>query len=171
MGLTSIAVQGTTSCSLTTFDQDLTGMGNMLIRIALVKTLHLPRQYCALCLLCFRCTALDCRHKLPKLKIGALEALRAVSNHEIGAMEKVQHIAAGILLCSFELATQIYQALCTSGQWRSYIIGIPPPLVDNHPGTEVRKTVLNLPEIDYSLSGIDHTLNPTTLYCNSEAVE
>ncbi|KAJ5379882.1 uncharacterized protein N7496_002310 [Penicillium cataractarum] len=55
-----------------------------------------------------------------ELKIAALKALGAASNREIETMETLQHVAAGMLLCSFE----IYQSSCTSGQWRSYIIGV-----------------------------------------------
>ncbi|KAJ5675523.1 hypothetical protein N7462_008420 [Penicillium macrosclerotiorum] len=120
MELTSIAVQCTASCSLTTFGHDPTDVGNMLIRIALVN--NTPSAAAVLRSL----LALSSLHRsglqsqAAELKIGALKALGAALNGEIGKMEKVQHIAAGMLLCSFE----IHEASCTSGQWRSYIIGV-----------------------------------------------
>jgi hypothetical protein len=40
-----------------------------------------------------------------ELKIDALKALSAASNREISAMETVQHVAAGMLLCSYEVCT------------------------------------------------------------------
>jgi hypothetical protein len=42
-----------------------------------------------------------------ELKIGALKALGAASNGEIGTMEKMQHIAAGMLLCSLRFVSLV----------------------------------------------------------------
>ncbi|KAL3471255.1 fungal-specific transcription factor domain-containing protein [Aspergillus californicus] len=55
-----------------------------------------------------------------EFKVSALNALAAASGREIGATEAIQHVAAGMLLCSFE----IHKASCTSGQWQSYITGV-----------------------------------------------
>lgn len=54
-----------------------------------------------------------------ELKIAAIEALAAASSGAISSIEAMQHVAAGMLLCSFE----IHRASCTSGQWRWYITG------------------------------------------------
>ncbi|KAJ5178059.1 uncharacterized protein N7500_000758 [Penicillium coprophilum] len=112
--------QSTASCSLTTFGHDPTDVGNMLIRMALVN--NAPSTAAVLRSL----LALSSLHRsglqsqVAELKIAALKALGVASNGEIGIMETMQHVAAGMLLCSYE----IYQASCTSGQWRSYIIGV-----------------------------------------------
>ncbi|KAJ5430954.1 hypothetical protein N7445_008686 [Penicillium cf. griseofulvum] len=117
MNLTTIAVQSTASSSLTTFGHDPTNVGSMLIRIALVN--NAPSTAAVLRSL----LALSSLHRsglqpqAAELKIAALKALGVASNREIGTMETIQHVAAGMLLCS-------YEASCTSGQWRSYIIGV-----------------------------------------------
>ncbi|KAJ5952399.1 uncharacterized protein N7479_010812 [Penicillium vulpinum] len=112
--------KSTASCSLTTFGHDPTNVGNMLIRMALVN--DAPSTAAVL----YSLLALSSLHRsglhsqAAELKIAALKFLGVASNCEIGTMEAIQHVAAGMLLCSFE----IYQASCTSGQWRSYIIGV-----------------------------------------------
>ncbi|KAJ5817935.1 hypothetical protein N7447_007943 [Penicillium robsamsonii] len=112
--------QSTASCSLTTFGHDPTNVGNMLIRMALIN--NAPSTAAVLRSL----LALSSLHRsglqsqAAELKIAALKALGVASNCEIGTMETMQHVAAGMLLCSYE----IHQASCTSGQWRSYIIGV-----------------------------------------------
>lgn len=54
-----------------------------------------------------------------EMKIATIEALAAASSGPISGIEAMQHVAAGMLLCSFE----IHRASCTSGQWRWYITG------------------------------------------------
>ncbi|OQE03170.1 hypothetical protein PENSOL_c001G05336 [Penicillium solitum] len=112
--------QSTASCSLTTFGHDPTNVGNILIRMALVNnspsTAAVLRSLLALSSL----HRSGLQSQAAELKIAALNALSVASNREISAMETIQHVAAGMLLCSYE----IYQASCTSGQWRSYIIGV-----------------------------------------------
>lgn len=53
------------------------------------------------------------------LKIAALRALISAPKSDIGKMEAAQLVAAGMLLCSFE----IKNASCTSGQWSTYMLG------------------------------------------------
>ncbi|KAJ5356441.1 hypothetical protein N7517_011050 [Penicillium concentricum] len=119
LGLVS-SVQSTASCSLTTFGHDPTNVGNMLIRMALVNnapsTVAVLRSLLALSSL----HRSGLQSQAAELKIAALKALGVASNREIGTMETIQHVAAGMLLCSYE----IHQASCTSGQWRLYIIGV-----------------------------------------------
>ncbi|CAI7584537.1 unnamed protein product [Penicillium glandicola] len=118
--LTGVVVQSNASSSLSTFGHDPTDVGNMLIRMAFVN--NTPSSAAVLRSL----LALSSLHRsgvqtqAVELKIAALNALGAASNREIDTIEIIQHVAAGMLLCSFE----IYQASCTSGQWRSYITGV-----------------------------------------------
>ncbi|CEJ56417.1 hypothetical protein PMG11_02625 [Penicillium brasilianum] len=108
------------SSSLATFGHDPINVGNMLLRMAVMN--NTPSSAAVLRSL----LALASLHRsglqtqAAELKIAALKALGAASNREIGTMETLQHVAAGMLLCSFE----IHQSSCTSGQWRSYIIGV-----------------------------------------------
>jgi hypothetical protein len=53
------------------------------------------------------------------LKIAALRALVSAPKTDIGSTEAAQLVAAGMLLCSFE----IKNASCTSGQWITYMLG------------------------------------------------
>jgi hypothetical protein len=55
-----------------------------------------------------------------EFKISAIKSLKAASHTNIGAAEALQHIAAGMLLCSFE----IHRASCTSSQWHLFINGV-----------------------------------------------
>jgi hypothetical protein len=55
-----------------------------------------------------------------EFKISAINSLKAASFTSIGAAEALQHIAAGMLLCSFE----IHRASCTSSQWHFFINGV-----------------------------------------------
>lgn len=142
--LTGTLVQSNASSSLATFGHDPINVGNMLVRMAVVN--HTPSSAAVLLAL----LALASLHRsglqtqAAELKIAALKALSAASNRVIGTMETLQHVAAGMLLCSFEVCmimshpltnsihvanliwslTQIHQSSCTSGQWRSYIIGV-----------------------------------------------
>ncbi|KAL2854589.1 hypothetical protein BJX68DRAFT_30323 [Aspergillus pseudodeflectus] len=55
-----------------------------------------------------------------ELKISAIKALGEASHSAIGPAEALQHVAAGILLCSFE----IHKASCTSSQWWCFVTGV-----------------------------------------------
>ncbi|KAL4751359.1 fungal-specific transcription factor domain-containing protein [Aspergillus terricola var. indicus] len=55
-----------------------------------------------------------------EFKISAIKSLKAASHTKIGAAEALQHVAAGMLLCSFE----IHRASCTSSQWHLFINGV-----------------------------------------------
>lgn len=79
-----------------------------------------------------------------ELKISSLKALAAASISEtsLGVTEVIQHIAAGMLLCSFEVricsvqrqaiylssansvVAQVHQSSCTSSSWAYYIAGV-----------------------------------------------
>lgn len=56
-----------------------------------------------------------------ELKIAALSSLtQGSSAPSLSAEETIQHIAMGMLLCSFE----VHQSSCTSGQWTHYLAGV-----------------------------------------------
>jgi hypothetical protein len=55
-----------------------------------------------------------------ELKIAAIKTLRSASGCNMSTTEATQHIAAGMLLCSFE----IHQASCVSGEWTWYLRGV-----------------------------------------------
>jgi hypothetical protein len=66
-----------------------------------------------------------------ELKIAALGSLaNGQAARSLCATATMQHIATGMLLCSFE----VHQSTCTSGQWTSYLGGV--------------KTVLNASSIE-----------------------
>ncbi|PYH88132.1 hypothetical protein BO71DRAFT_392147 [Aspergillus ellipticus CBS 707.79] len=112
--------QTTASQCLTTFGHDPTDIGNLLMRIALVNDSSSAAAVLRSIL------ALSSLHRdglhpqAADHKISALRALVTASNSSISTMEAAQHVAAGMLLLSFE----IYQASCTSGQWTRYLIGV-----------------------------------------------
>ncbi|KAL6238510.1 hypothetical protein BDW75DRAFT_247235 [Aspergillus navahoensis] len=55
-----------------------------------------------------------------EFKVSAIKSLKAASHTSIGAAEALQHVAAGMLLCSIE----IHKASCTSSQWRLFVTGV-----------------------------------------------
>ncbi|MCJ1314258.1 hypothetical protein MMC25_007938 [Agyrium rufum] len=55
-----------------------------------------------------------------QLKIATITELIAATTSNLTAREVIQHAAAGMLLCSFE----VHQASCTSSQWTWYITGV-----------------------------------------------
>ncbi|KAF7552726.1 hypothetical protein G7Z17_g4114 [Cylindrodendrum hubeiense] len=59
------------------------------------------------------------RNRAALLKVSALRALSASANTKFGSAECIQHVAAGMLLCSFE----VQQASETSSHWLWYICG------------------------------------------------
>lgn len=55
-----------------------------------------------------------------ELKIAAIKTLSSASMSHMSTAEATQHVAAGMLLSSFE----IHQATCTSGEWTWYLAGV-----------------------------------------------
>ncbi|KAF2870606.1 fungal-specific transcription factor domain-containing protein [Massariosphaeria phaeospora] len=108
------------SQSLTTFGHDPARLGNVLLRAALASNTEsataVLRSLLAL-------SSLHCYGVCPQAfnqKISGLKALAVASRSTMGEAEIIQHIAAGMLLLSFE----VYQASCTSSQWTWYIAGV-----------------------------------------------
>ncbi|KAI1660861.1 fungal-specific transcription factor domain-containing protein [Daldinia decipiens] len=112
--------QYTASQSLAIFSHDPLDLGNLLIRIALssdtTSSLAVLQSLLAL-------SSLHRHHvhsQAVELKISALKSLSATEINQLSTTEAAQHVAAGMLLCSFE----IHQASCTSGQWVWYLSGV-----------------------------------------------
>ncbi|KAJ5108235.1 hypothetical protein N7456_004910 [Penicillium angulare] len=112
--------QSNASSSLSTFGHDPKNLGGMLMRMAIVNETPSSAAVLRSLLALASLHRYGLQTQAAKLKIAALKALGTAANCEIGIMETLQHIAAGMLLCTFE----IHQSSCPSGQWRSYIIGI-----------------------------------------------
>lgn len=85
------------------FGHDPAGLGSVLVRLALASDTA-PATALLKSLLAF--SALH-RHGVNsqaiELKISALKYLGAASNPNISTAEAMQHIATGMLLCSFEV--------------------------------------------------------------------
>ncbi|KAK8064402.1 hypothetical protein PG994_007040 [Apiospora phragmitis] len=115
-------VQSVASRSLSTFGQNPVQLGHILLRIAFANndgtSFGLAVQQSLF--------AFSSAHQHSDYmrgsehKIAALEALSAISGSEIDVTEAVQHVAAGMLLCSYEMQ----YSSCTTGHWLSYLIGI-----------------------------------------------
>ncbi|RYP19018.1 hypothetical protein DL765_003601 [Monosporascus sp. GIB2] len=107
--------------ALTTLGHDPTDLGNILLRLSLSD--NTPSATAVLrSLLAF--SSLH-RHGVQsqagELKISALGALAAAAQGgELGTEEAVRHVAAGMLLYSFE----IHQESCTSSLWTWYLRGV-----------------------------------------------
>ncbi|KAK0736397.1 fungal-specific transcription factor domain-containing protein [Apiosordaria backusii] len=96
----------------------LSYLGNALIRVALANT-SASATAVLQCLLAFSALRRhDVHSQAFELKITALQALAAASATTlIGTTEAIQHVAAGMLLCSFEA----HKSSCTSGEWTIYL--------------------------------------------------
>ncbi|KAL3442403.1 fungal-specific transcription factor domain-containing protein [Aspergillus insuetus] len=114
------SVESTASKSLAILSHSPKDLGRILLRMALIN--NSPSSTAVLRGL----LALSSIHRYGlqgqgfELKISAIKALGEASRSTIGAAEALQHVAAGMLLCSFE----IYKASCTSSQWWCYVTGV-----------------------------------------------
>ncbi|KAK4233439.1 fungal-specific transcription factor domain-containing protein [Achaetomium macrosporum] len=112
--------QRTASRSLATFGRDPTELGNTLIRIALASNTASATAVLQSLLALSALHRHDVSSQAVELKISALKALADASGTHIGTTDAIQHVAAGMLLCSFE----IHQSSCTSGEWTCYLRGV-----------------------------------------------
>ncbi|OJD13649.1 hypothetical protein AJ78_05906 [Emergomyces pasteurianus Ep9510] len=112
-------VRTTASRALSTLSGDSVKLGNILIRMALASASPSATAVWQAMLGLSSLHRYGLQGQAIEFKIAAIKALAAASNSHIGAVEAIQHVAAGMLLCSFE----IHKASCTSGQWKWYIIG------------------------------------------------
>lgn len=115
------AVCSEASSSLATFGHDATALGNTLARIALDGETASAAAVLQALLAFSSLHRYGLHAKAIELKITALGKLAEGSAApSLSAKETVQHIAAGMLLCSFE----VHQSSCTSGQWTGYLGGV-----------------------------------------------
>ncbi|KAF2489314.1 hypothetical protein BU16DRAFT_531638 [Lophium mytilinum] len=108
------------SQSLTVFGHNPTNLGNAIIRIALASNTTSATAVLQSLLAFSSLHRHNVQSQATELKISALKALAAASGDHVGTKEAIQHVAAGMLLCSFE----IHQAACTSSQWTWYLRGV-----------------------------------------------
>ncbi|KAF1846635.1 uncharacterized protein K460DRAFT_395983 [Cucurbitaria berberidis CBS 394.84] len=107
--------------SLPTFGQNNMHLGNILMRMALSSNTSSATALLKSLLALSSLHRHGVQSQAITLKIASLGALvAAASKPNLGANEMIQHIATGMLLCSFEA----YQSTCTSGQWMCYLTGI-----------------------------------------------
>ncbi|KAJ0414191.1 hypothetical protein BJY00DRAFT_295510 [Aspergillus carlsbadensis] len=112
--------ESTASQSLAILSHSPKDLGRTLLRMALANTS--PSSTAVLHSL----LALSSVHRYGlqaqcfELKISAIKALGEASHSTIGPAEALQHVAAGMLLCSFE----IHKASCTSSQWWCFVTGV-----------------------------------------------
>lgn len=118
---TSSTVRTTASTALTTFGYDATALGDVLIRIAL-EGQRASRKAALQALLAFSSLHRDgLQMHSVELKIASIGNLASGSTEgNLCGRQTMEHIAAGMLLCSFEA----HQSSCTYGQWTGYLAGV-----------------------------------------------
>ncbi|KAL2151662.1 hypothetical protein VTH82DRAFT_6760 [Thermothelomyces myriococcoides] len=113
--------QQAASRSLAIFGGDPSELGSVLMRTALAKNTASATALFSSILALSSLHRHDVHSQAVEYKIRAIEALAAASsNSALDTIEAMQHVAAGMLLCSFE----IHQAACTSGDWTRYMRGV-----------------------------------------------
>ncbi|KAB5542476.1 fungal-specific transcription factor domain-containing protein [Coniochaeta sp. 2T2.1] len=111
----------TASKALPIFGHDASELGNVLIRIALSGKTTLSTAVIQSILAFSALVRHNVHGQAVELKISALKILQSASTSQaMGPTEAAQHVAAGMLLCSFE----VHQASCTSGEWTWYLRGV-----------------------------------------------
>ncbi|KAK8075820.1 hypothetical protein PG997_010483 [Apiospora hydei] len=114
-------VESVASRSLSTFGQDPAQLGQILLRTAHAGDGTPFGSAVQQSLLAFSSAHRHGAHaRGNEHKIAALKAMADISGCEIDVTEAVQHVAAGMLLCSYEMQ----HSTCTTGHWLSYLIGI-----------------------------------------------
>ncbi|THC88234.1 hypothetical protein EYZ11_012321 [Aspergillus tanneri] len=91
------------SRSLTTFGHDPTDVGNVLMRMTLANSSPSAAAVLRSMLALSSLHRDGLQPQAAELKISALRALAAASKNNISVTEAAQHVAAGMLLCSFEV--------------------------------------------------------------------
>ncbi|KAL3465892.1 hypothetical protein BJX64DRAFT_252132 [Aspergillus heterothallicus] len=112
--------ESTASRSLAILGRDPVSLGHTLLRMALANTSASSQavRYAILALSSLH--RYELQEQCFTLKISAIKALNEATHAEIGPAEALQHVAAGMLLCSFE----IHKASCTSSQWLCFVTGV-----------------------------------------------
>ncbi|KAI8965609.1 fungal-specific transcription factor domain-containing protein [Daldinia sp. FL1419] len=112
--------QSTASQSLPILGHDPVGLGNTIIRIALGADTTSATAALQSLLAFSSLHRHDVHSQAVEFKISAIKSLSAAAKGQLSLTEAIQHVVAGMLLCSFE----VYQASCTSGQWMWYLSGV-----------------------------------------------
>lgn len=107
------------SKSLATFGHDTTTLGNILVRTALQEETATATAVLQALLAFSSLHRYGLQSQALELKTAALGGL-AKASPNLGANATMQHTAAGMLLCSFE----VHELSCTSGQWIIYFGGV-----------------------------------------------
>lgn len=100
--LTSL-VRYAASQSLATFGHDPKNVGTILIRLALASNTVSATAVLQSLLALSSLHRYGVQTQAAELKISALKSLAAASATQIGTVEAIQHVCAGMLLCSFEV--------------------------------------------------------------------
>lgn len=109
------------SGSLATFGHDTTALGHTLVRIALQGNSAASKAVIQALLAFASLHRYGLQAQALELKIAALGSLSTGSETaSFGSEATLEHIATGMLLCSFEL----HQSSWTTGQWMSYLNGV-----------------------------------------------
>ncbi|SPO03144.1 uncharacterized protein DNG_05826 [Cephalotrichum gorgonifer] len=109
------------SASLATFGHDATALGNILARIALHEETASTAALLQALLAFSSLHRYGVQSQAVELKIAALRSLaEASAAPSLDVKETMQHIGAGMLLCSYE----VHQSSCTSGHWTGYLSGV-----------------------------------------------
>ncbi|KAH7140876.1 fungal-specific transcription factor domain-containing protein [Dactylonectria macrodidyma] len=107
------------SFSLPTFSPDAAMIRQAIIRMALAGSTPSTTAVLKAALALASLYRGGPRNRAAQLKISALRALSASAYTNIGSAECIQHVAAGMLLCTFE----VQQTSKTSSHWLWYICG------------------------------------------------
>nr|A0A1J0HSR1.1 RecName: Full=Transcription factor iacI; AltName: Full=Iso-A82775C biosynthesis cluster protein I [Pestalotiopsis fici W106-1]APC57600.1 regulator [Pestalotiopsis fici] len=109
------------SGSLPTFGHDATALRNILVRTALEGETASAAAVLQALLAFSSLHRYGLQPQALELKITALGSLAKGSfTPGLGTKETIEHIAAGMLLSSFE----VHQSSCTSGHWTGYLGGV-----------------------------------------------
>ncbi|QMW32358.1 hypothetical protein G4B84_007789, partial [Aspergillus flavus NRRL3357] len=113
-------VESTASKALATLAHDSPSLGRTILRMALTND-SASSAAVREALLAFASVH---RHGLQsqgiEFKVSAIRALGKASHTNIGVAEALQHVAACMLLCAFEIHT----ASCTSSEWWCFVNGV-----------------------------------------------
>ncbi|RAQ61433.1 hypothetical protein COH20_003699 [Aspergillus flavus] len=114
------SVESTASKALATLAHDSPSLGRTILRMALTND-SASSAAVREALLAFASVH---RHGLQsqgiEFKVSAIRALGKASHTNIGVAEALQHVAACMLLCAFEIHT----ASCTSSEWWCFVNGV-----------------------------------------------
>lgn len=98
-----LIVQCTASRSLTTFGHDPATVGDLLVRMAFTDNSPSSSAVLQSLLALASVHLYGLQDQAGELKLSALKALGDASSLPIGSAEAMQHVAAGMLLCSVEV--------------------------------------------------------------------